>query len=154
MGVSVDSGGKGRRKDVNADLLLVPYIDLLTCMVAFLLLAAAWTQLARLQVQQKGQGEDGEGEPSTKIGVLVHADGFAVIVGDDQRQVPRLGGAYDFAALARELARLKGDHPDKTDLRVMSDDGIVFETLVKTMDAALGSGFPDISLLDPGGAAL
>ena len=40
MSVSVDDGGKGGKKSVNADLNLVPYIDLLTCMVAFLLITA------------------------------------------------------------------------------------------------------------------
>ena len=40
MGVSVESGGKSGKKPLNADLNLVPYIDLLTCMVAFLLITA------------------------------------------------------------------------------------------------------------------
>ena len=57
MGVSVDTGGKGGKKSVNADLNLVPYIDLLTCMVAFLLITAVWSQLARLEAHQKGQGQ-------------------------------------------------------------------------------------------------
>jgi len=54
MGVSVDSGNKSGKKPLNADLNLVPYIDLLTCMVAFLLITAVWSQLARLNVHQKG----------------------------------------------------------------------------------------------------
>ena len=93
MGVSIDSGGGGRRKDVNAELLLVPYIDLLTCMIAFLLITAVWTQLARLEVQQKGQGESSGGEsPQTKIAVMVHASGFAVVVDQDQRPLPEVQG--------------------------------------------------------------
>ena len=60
MSVSVDTGGKSGKKPLNAELNLVPYIDLLTCMVAFLLITAVWTQLARLQAQQKGQGQAGE----------------------------------------------------------------------------------------------
>ena len=52
MGVSVDSGNKSGKKPLNADLNLVPYIDLLTCMVAFLLITAVWSQLARLNVHQ------------------------------------------------------------------------------------------------------
>ena len=56
MSVSVDTGGKGGKKSVNADLNLVPYIDLLTCMVSFLLITAVWSQLARLEVDQRGEG--------------------------------------------------------------------------------------------------
>jgi len=155
MAVSIEGGGGGRsrRKDVNADLLLVPYIDLLTCMVAFLLITAVWTQLARLKVQQRGQGEAGIDPvpPQTKLAVLVHRDGFAVIVGEDQRPVPQQRDEYDFTALGSELKRVKDAHPDKTDLQVLSEDAIKFGTLVKTMDAAMASGFPDISLIDAAG---
>jgi biopolymer transport protein ExbD len=52
MSVAVESGGKSGKKSVNADLNLVPYIDLLTCMVAFLLITAVWSQLARLEAHQ------------------------------------------------------------------------------------------------------
>src|SRR6187549_1343230 len=55
MGFTIDGKG-GRQKPVNAELNLVPYIDLLTCMVAFLLITAVWTQLASLSVSQKGPG--------------------------------------------------------------------------------------------------
>ena len=149
MGVSVDNGPRSRRKSVNAELLLVPYIDLLTCMVAFLLITAVWTQLARLEVQQKGQGqEDGILEPHATLAVLVHDDGFAVVSGDTQQPVPRAHGDYDFAALAAQLKSLKAQFPDRIDLQVLSEDTIKFEILVKTMDAAMSSGFPNISLLD------
>ena len=82
MAVSIDSGGKGRRKDVNGELLLVPYIDLLTCMVAFLLISAVWVQLAQLKVQQRGQGEAGKDDDKTHepIAVVVHQDGFSVVM--------------------------------------------------------------------------
>ena len=51
MAVVIDGGGGDRKKPLHAELNLVPYIDLLTCMVAFLLITAVWTQLARLKVR-------------------------------------------------------------------------------------------------------
>jgi biopolymer transport protein TolR len=154
MSVSVEGGGRKGRKDVNGELVLVPYIDLLTCMIAFLLITAVWTQIARLEVRQKGQGESSQGDPpETKIAVLVHQDGFSVMVNQDQKPLPRKAGELDYAALAGELQTLKKSHPDKTDVQVLSADAIQFDALVKTMDAALASGFPEISLLDAAGAA-
>lgn len=38
MAVVIDGGGGDRKKPLHAELNLVPYIDLLTCMVAFLLI--------------------------------------------------------------------------------------------------------------------
>jgi len=152
MSVSVDGPKRGRRKEVNGELLLVPYIDLLTCMVAFLLITAVWTQLARLEVQQRGQGESGLTDtPQTRMEVLVHDNGFVLVVDQNQQPVPRAGGDYDYQALAGELKKLKASHQDKTDLRILSEDGIKFDILVKTMDAAMSAGFPDLSLLDAGG---
>src|SRR5213075_423966 len=126
MGVSVDSGNKSGKKPLNADLNLVPYIDLLTCMVAFLLITAVWTQLARLKVGQRGPatGDEFEQMHRTNVAVIVHNDGFNLIVGNDQKPLPRKAGELDYATLAFELASVKRAHPDKTDVTVVSSDDI------------------------------
>jgi len=157
MGVAVESGGKAGKKSVNADLNLVPYIDLLTCMVAFLLITAVWSQLARLEAHQKGQGQAGEETPPEKIVklvVVVNTEGFNLVADQDQQPIPKRGDQYDFEKLATELKHFKDAHPDKSDLQVASEDTIKFETLVKTMDTALTARFPDISLIDAGGAGI
>ena len=157
MGVSVDTGGKGGKKSVNADLNLVPYIDLLTCMVAFLLITAVWSQLARLEAHQKGQGQAGEETPPEKVFklvVLVNDSGFNLVADQDQQTIPKKGDSYDYEKLGDELKKIKDTHADKTDIQVASDDAVKFETLVKTMDTALSSRFPDISLIDSGGAGI
>ena len=157
MSVSVDTGGKGGKKPLNADLNLVPYIDLLTCMVAFLLITAVWTQLARLQAQQKGQGQAGEDTPpekQVKIVVVVTLDGFNLVIDQDQQPLPKKGEAYDFEKLAAELKKVKEAHPDKNDVQVASEDQIKFDTLIQTMDTALSARFPDISLIDTGAAGI
>jgi len=156
MSVSVQAG-KGGKKSLNVDLNLVPYIDLLTCMVAFLLITAVWTQLSRLQAQQRGQGQAGEETPpelQTKIVVVVGQEGFSLVVGQDQTPIPKKGSDYDFEKLAAELKKAKDTHPDKNDIQVASEDQIVFDTLIRTMDTALSARFPDISLIDTGAAGI
>jgi biopolymer transport protein TolR len=156
MSVSVQPG-KGGKKSLNVDLNLVPYIDLLTCMVAFLLITAVWTQLSRLQAQQKGQGQAGEETPpelQTKIVVVVGQEGFSLVVGQDQTPIPKKGTDYDFEKLGAELKKAKDSHPDKNDVQVASEDQIVFDTLIRTMDTALSARFPDISLIDTGAAGI
>jgi biopolymer transport protein ExbD len=157
MSVSVDEGGKSGKKSLNADLNLVPYIDLLTCMVSFLLITAVWTQLARLQVQQKGQGAAGEETPpemQVKIVVMVNQEGFNLVVGQDQTPIPKKSAdQYDFERLAAELKKAKEGHPDKNDAQVASEDTIKFDILVRAMDTALVR-FPDISLIDSGAAGI
>src|SRR5262249_44277817 len=105
MAVSIDGGGGLRRKPLDAQLNLVPYIDLLTCMIAFLLITAVWVQLAQLKVQQRGQGGDHVGTvpPGVRATVMVGADGFTLIVNDDQKPLPKKNGDFDYARLVAEL---------------------------------------------------
>jgi len=157
MGVSVETGDKAGKKSVNAELNLVPYIDLLTCMVAFLLITAVWSQLARLEAHQKGQGQAGEDTPPEKqfkLQIVVTAEGFNIVADQDQQPIPKNGERYDFEKLGTELKKIKDAHPDKNDIQVMSEDAIKFDTLVQTLDTALTSRFPDVSLQDSGGAGI
>jgi biopolymer transport protein ExbD len=158
MSVGAAPGGGGRgKKSVHADLNLVPYIDLLTCMVSFLLITAVWTQLARLQAHQKGQGQAGEETPptpTTKVVVMVNDSGFNLVVDQDQTPLAKKGEDFDFERLGAELKKVKDAHPDKNDVQVASEDQIKFETLIRTMDTVLSARFPDISLIDSGAAGL
>jgi biopolymer transport protein TolR len=157
MSVSVETGGKSGKKELNAELNLVPYIDLLTCMVAFLLITAVWTQLARLQAQQKGQGQAGEETPpelQVKVVVMVNQEGFNLVVGQDQTPIPKKGAEYDFERLSAELKKAKDGHPDKNDAQVASEDTIKFDVLIRAMDTAIQARFPDISLIDSGAAGI
>ena len=120
MAVVIDGGGGDRKKPLHAELNLVPYIDLLTCMVAFLLITAVWTQLARLEVQQKGQGEVDSLDRRSKrlrVAVAVHDGGFNLIVKYDQKPIPLkadgAGSSLDYARLEDELGRSSGCSPTR-----------------------------------------
>jgi biopolymer transport protein ExbD len=135
----------GRRR-VTADLNLVPYIDLLTCMIAFLLITAVWTQVASLRANPRGQGANEEALPSPKLAVLVGEGGFNVVLDDSAQLVPLVDGRHDFAALGRALGALKAARPDQEDAEVSPEDAVRFETLVRTMDALIAAGFPAVSV--------
>jgi biopolymer transport protein ExbD len=141
-------------KNKGADLNLVPYIDLLTCMIAFLLITAVWTQLAQLHVSQRGKGGDGDETPTPRVVVMVGEQGFNLVVDQDRQVLPRTPAGYDFAALETALQRVKAAMPDKSDLLVSSEDGITYDTLVGTMDTVLAAGFPTPALVDAAAAGL
>ena len=152
MSVSLpEKGGRGRSRSVMAELNLVPYIDLLTCMISFLLITAVWTQLSMLKTRQHGPGDGEETavvDPFAIVAVINHS-GFVVVEGkQDHKVVPLAGASLDFAGLTHELEAVKRAHPDKTDVQVAPEDDVAFETMVKTMDAVLGAGFPDVALTD------
>ena len=69
--------GKGGKKPLDASINLVPFIDLLSCCISFLLITAVWTQLARMDVVQKGQGAAGstdEKPPEAQLSLTLFID--------------------------------------------------------------------------------
>ena len=41
-------GGHGGKRSTNHEIPLIPFIDFLLCLVAFLLVTAVWSQMARI----------------------------------------------------------------------------------------------------------
>src|SRR5215472_11201547 len=88
-------GGGGRRKSLDFTLNLVPFIDLLSCCISFLLITAVWTQLSKINVAQKGQGQAGEKTedtpPELKLVVVVDDSGYRISAGADMIPIPKKG---------------------------------------------------------------
>ena len=70
MGVSVDTGKGGGKKSLNHELNLVPFVDLLSVCVCFLLMAAVWLQIGAVQVKQSF-GTEGEDKPGYDLNVTM-----------------------------------------------------------------------------------
>jgi len=157
MSVAIEPQGKGGKKALNAELNLVPYIDLLTCMVAFLLITAVWTQLAQLPISQKGSGPGEQVDqppPPVKIAIMVGRDGLNVVVNQEREVVPDKNGRADFVALAALLKQAKGQFPDKHDVEIASEDSVLFDRLTGVMDTTIAAGFPAVSVVPSGEAGL
>jgi biopolymer transport protein ExbD len=152
MSVSIEPQGRGGKRSLNASLNLVPYIDLLTCMVAFLLITAVWTQLAQLKTTQRGPGGEQEEKPMAKIAVVVGDDNVNVVVNQDREVVPDKNGQPDWDILATLLKKAKSQFPDKEDVQIASVDSVVFGRLTGVMDTTIAAGFPAVALV-PGSEA-
>jgi len=147
---------KGGKKPLDAAINLVPFIDLLSCCISFLHITAVWTQLARMNVTQKGQGAAGseaeQHEQTVQLTIFVNKDGydFARSTGENTN-IPLKGEEYDYAKLADVLKEAKTQYPDKNDIQIKSDDAVIYNKLIHTMDIALSAHFADVSLGDRGG---
>jgi biopolymer transport protein ExbD len=150
--------GKGGKKPLDAAINLVPFIDLLSCCISFLLITAVWTQLARMDVTQKGQGAAGADqekppEPTVNLTLYIDKDGytFAKSTGEST-PIPMKGEDYDYSRLADILKDAKTAYPDKNDIQVKADDSVQYNKIIRTMDIVLSAKFPDIGLSDKGAA--
>ena len=163
-GAAPTPSGKGGKKPLDAAFNLVPFIDLLSCCISFLLITAVWTQLARMDVQQKGPAAAGavdEKPPENQVNLtlFVNSDGyiFSKSTGESTNipcKTPGTGTGgcdeYDYAKLAEILTKAKTDLPEKNDLAIKADDAVIYDKIVHTMDVALTAHFPDFALSDKG----
>src|SRR5438105_7506190 len=108
-GAAPTPSGKGGKKPLDAAINLVPFIDLLSCCISFLLITAVWTQLARMNVTQKGQGAAGAEpdkppEPTLNLTLFIDKDGFTFAKSSGETTpIPMKGDDYDYDKLRQTL---------------------------------------------------
>jgi len=59
----IDVGGHGGKRSTNHEIPLIPFIDFLLCLVAFLLVTAVWSQMARINADARVPGPPKPDEP-------------------------------------------------------------------------------------------
>lgn len=67
---SIESGGGAGRRSLNREINMIPFIDLLMVIIAFLLLTAVWTGHSRIQAYQGEDANDAEVIPREVENVL------------------------------------------------------------------------------------
>lgn len=151
-GIDVRSRSDGR--ELNHELPLVPFIDFLLCLVAFLLVTAVWSLSARMAADAQVPGPLGtEATAARRLHVEVRRDTFHLVwrLGStviDTVDVPRhpvrnRDGDVRYPELARTIAevwRSGGSHKAPTDLRqdeavLHTGDALEFGEIVGVLDA-------------------
>ena len=153
-----EQGGHGKKKKaLDANINVVPAIDLLSCCISFLLFTAVWTQISRLQVQQFGTGAP---DPATiesaqkalALTLAVGERGMALAVGDASYDIPSLGRSaegvitQDLKGLATRLKAVKGEYPDQMSIVVSAEDTVPYGDLVHVIDACVEAGLAQVSV--------
>lgn len=147
--ISGDSGGRNPVADVN----LIPFIDLMSVCIIFLLLTAVWTQVSMIQIGSSVYGKKNDvnqAEPPPRPEVAFRMDvvdsGYVLNVGKTRSEIPRKNGLFDRDGLYRALLGIKQQYPDKNDAIIAMSDELTYEELIRGMDTLLLAGFPEISV--------
>ncbi|MGE3974892.1 MAG: ExbD/TolR family protein [Bdellovibrionales bacterium] len=152
----IDEKSGGR--DTNVELNLVPFIDLMSVCIIFLLLTAVWTQVSMIQIgssmyAKKIDGDQSEPPPVDKITfqLKVKSTGYLVMINSASVQIPKVAGAFDDKRLLTYLQQVKQKYPQKNDAIISLDDEIIYEEMIRGMDVLMLSGFAEISVATAGG---
>jgi biopolymer transport protein TolR len=131
-------GRNSGRRALDAAMNLVPFIDLLSCCLALLLITAAWSQLARLPATAAGSSAESGSEPAIPSSTLfVNPDDLTLVTAAGTTQ--RLKSP-DLLAALRLTAR------DSPSLRIRATDAVRMTRVVDALDAAHGAGFAHVEV--------
>jgi biopolymer transport protein TolR len=146
MGVSVGGGKGGRGRKVNAELNLVPFIDLLSCCITFLIATAVWIELSSMPVDQALSDPNQpppppvDNPPPPPLTVHVRADG--VWVGrkvEEGKNFSVVGESYDWTGVEAEIDTDRRQHPVDQDptfeqVVIVTDDGVEYQHMIHALD--------------------
>ncbi len=156
-GVDV-GGGDGKKKATNAEINMVPFIDLLMCTIAFLLITAVWVTNSRMNADAQVPGPpnpDKEITPQTPEKVLnlhIGETDFALIWKQGATVVSEIrvpkdsgsdGAAIRYTELGNKIAtewQTNGSHRDPSDKKfdqaiMHSDNRTPFKEIIAVLDA-------------------
>ena len=140
------------KKNIAVELNLVPFIDLMSVCIIFLLITAVWTQVSMIQLgsslySQKTATEALKEPPAyadIPFRVNVLETGFDIVIGTERITIPMKGKKYNEKALLKQVKQIKALYPEKTDAIVASRDRVKYEYVIGAMDALLNGGFPEV----------
>lgn len=156
--------GAGHSRN-NVELNIVPMIDLMSCLTAFLLVTAVWVNTAKLETATKsGAGATENATP--RAGLLVQDDRVWLTVSElgDVVEISDQAGDHDWpavrTALGDALRRLEslGITKSATEISVAAESTdarpVSYQELITAVDLATNAGFGRIEVTEPAGLAL
>jgi biopolymer transport protein ExbD len=149
MGASL---GSEQRGSLNVELNIVPFIDLMSCLTAFLLVTAVWVNISSLNNEAAGRARDGfaKDEDPPKLAILIEHD--QMVVSSYPSGEARSVAAGDWVRLEDALREFKtaGDLPP-VEVAASSSDAhpIGYAQLVAAMDIAVRVGYPRVGETEP-----
>ena len=163
MGAAIGSDQGGR--SVNVELNIIPFIDLMSCLTAFLLVTAVWVNIAQLNIQPKGKTRDQaqvqQDDEHVTLSVLVQSDRIWVGLSrvNEFQEIPKKGDEHDWEKFETTLKEHKASafFADRSDIEIAgestSQSPVQYDWVIRAMDLAVKVGFIDVGLTDPAGLA-
>ncbi len=144
------------------DLNLVPFIDLFSVLICFLIMTAVWNQIEALSTNvdsvTSSDGAAAQENPNQRketLTVTLLRDRMemaeSVSVGartlrEKNYKIAYLGPNLDHDKISRVLNDWKRRYPKKEDIILNTDNQILYDRLIKVFDTLVGAGYPDVGI--------
>jgi biopolymer transport protein ExbD len=144
---------RGRKRELPADLNLVPFVDLFSTLIIFLIATAVWDQLAAIKttVGNQAGGDRAVALPqdkkvSSNLKVTIGAESIVLFDAGRTEKIPIINNVIDLETVDRFAAAARQKYADKKDVVIEAVDNARYENLVYVMDQFLFYDFTDLVL--------
>ncbi|MES2768240.1 MAG: biopolymer transporter ExbD [Bdellovibrionota bacterium] len=144
------------------DLNLVPFIDLFSVLICFLIMTAVWNQIEALSTNvdnvtssDNAASAENPNKKKETLTVTVLKDRMemaeSVSIGarslrEKNYKIANLGPDVDLDKMQRVLTDWKKRYPEKKDVIVNTDNQVLYKKLIQVFDALVGAGYPDVGI--------
>ena len=138
---------RGYRQIVEADLDIMPLMNLFVVLIPMLLLSAVFVEINAIQMDLPGDAAANESSKrSLELSIRLEPDRYVVDGrGLRARTVDRTADDAD-QQLNDLLVAIRASHPDERAVRIESPDFARYQDLVRVMDVARATGLDAIGL--------
>jgi biopolymer transport protein TolR len=141
-------------------LNLTPFIDMITCLMFFLMMFAGIIPVVTIDAPLPKVASTAEEvkqakktENKLEVTVYITANGFSVKadIAKERAIAKTADGKYDYAELHKHLIGLHTKKPDSHEITLMPNDDVTYDVMIEVMDAAreLVKGDPGFQVVPP-----
>ena len=151
MNLKKSMGREKRIKEV--DINIIPVMNIFLLLIPFLLLTAAFLQLAIVELSlptlNKNRTQQVQQKPKNLVLILlsVKEKGFQLkSPGFKFQPVDKINKKYNYAQIVEQLKQIKNKHPQAEDIIISPEAKVKYDIIIKVMDRCRETGFPNVSL--------
>lgn len=144
--------GKGGKKSVDAELNLIPFIDLLSVTILFLLMTAVWVEISKMSAFSQPGGETivthsdvsniNQKNEAREWDVLVTAQGMEIIDRGTSLGVV----SVEQAAETIRQAKNRLDSVEEARISLRAADDVIYENVITVLDALYAEELRRVSI--------
>lgn len=143
-----------KKKGLDFEVNLIPFIDLLSTCICFLLLTAVWVNIASLNVKQAVGGQaasDTAKKPTMWVAMSQGGDltldiRDSKLAGKAKFSIRGLKGKPDLDQLSAAVTQAKAKEPLLTTALIQPSAGSMYEDIIDVMDQFKKSGMNDLGV--------
>jgi len=113
---------------------MTSFMNLMMCLVPFLLTTAAFSRLTIAELDLPSANSAAQATPTFRVEVVVREAGLEIMDGSQViAAIPKVGDSYDLPKLSEYLVAIKSEYPQKDDASVLLEPDIEYDHLIQVM---------------------